>query len=1162
MAVIDSARYTITYTPSKDRILPAPRVLHVRIKNASAVPLRAAYLHGPYALYVSAYPSSFDPNQKVEAPKRDGTPQFEPNLKAGGSWGALLTVPEHVRTSATDGDSAKGVTWIVEIASQIIFSASASVHFELLVGRDEGSLSLGLVGTVGTGRTAPGRIQDHQQSIGSRDGHHTAQRKGVFSKAIDLIVDDTASLWNKPHLPDRHEDGSAQGAQRDYTGARWDTSTRHNSDLARENGQRNPRKKQKHIHLVILTHGLHGNLGSDMLYMKESIDAGAAQARIDARRRRKTEREKRMLTEVFEASSRDHEPDSAATPGAGTREEMSGSEDDNEEKDAEEEEVVVRGFSGNEVRTEKGIKYLGKRLAKYVLSMTFPEQPFLPVKKSSSRSFSMTLTGSSSSLGKDDQSTLPVHAGSTVHREVNHPENLAYKITSISFIAHSLGGLIQTYAIAYIQKHSPHFFDEIKPINFVTMATPFLGLSNENPLYVKFALDFGLVGRTGQDLGLTWRAPNIARSGWEAVVGGIGSAASKAIPSEQDPNAKPLLRILPTGPAHQVLRRFRNRTVYSNVVNDGIVPLRTSCLLFLDWRGLDRVEKARRENGLVGTMVGWGWAEMTGANSSPINRKTLDGDADDETTSDEDSPNVHSKHFMGKGHGDTVPQPSTTATTDDNADSQLHEPAPISSDGTSSRKQIPKEPEDSPISADTTRSPSSGLSGFLNFFQPHRAKSLHRSSRSTKIYSRSQTIKVDGQGTVADDQTSSDTTSTQQESSSSIKRPMATRGDSAFDDANNVSAPPRTTFFESAGDVLNPPLPSEKFIIDPTSRPRTIFHDRVYHPEDIPPVPSRSRSIASKAGLTADEGDSIRPDTSSDHPLQGVDSSDNSSMKVEEKIARAYHRDLTWRKVLVRLEPDAHNNMVVRRMFANAYGWPVIKHLVDTHFSDTYVARTEDKDEPSDERAKKMNETVGESGEEVDHDRRKPHRTKSELQEVGDRVGELKGRKASEFSSKPRPYGDDSSWSDHYFEVTDDEDEPETAADRGRPGSPLRSLATNSSQAKGKGKSAGGEPEDDDPEGPDAPKGTSETVIDDFLTASPVAIRAPASILSKGSKPSDQAREADQRNLARSGSLTDVGLKKSPEDSLNQKPSVQSSPHAQDEGFVHHVARLRFEDPR
>jgi hypothetical protein len=1097
-------------------------------------------------LYVSAYPSNFDPNEKVEAPRREGTPQFEPNLKAGGSWGALLTVPEHIRLSAKDEDSTKSVTWIIEIASQIIFSISANVHFELLVGRDEASLNLGLVGMVGTGRAAPGHVQDHQQSNRPRDSHYTAQQKGVYSRAVDLIVDDTASLWNKPQLPDRHEDGSIEGAKRDYTGARWDTSTRHNSDLARKNGQRNPRKKQKHVHLVILTHGLHGNLGSDMLYMKESIDIAAAQARKDVRVRRKAEREKRKSAETQDAPSRDYPQDPATNSEGKTQEEMDGSDSDDEE-----EEVVVRGFAGNAVKTEKGIKYLGKRLARYVLSMTFPEQPFLPVKKSSSRSLSMTLSGSGSSFGKDDQSSSPVHAGSTVHREVNYPENLAYKITSISFIAHSLGGLIQTYAIAYIQKHSPYFFDEIKPINFVAMASPFLGLSNENPLYVKFALDFGLVGRTGQDLGLTWRAPNIARSGWEAIVGGIGNAASKVDPPEQDPNAKPLLRILPTGPAHQVLQKFRNRTIYSNVVNDGIVPLRTSCLLFLDWRGLDRVEKARRENGLVGTMVGWGWAEMTGANSSHSHRKMLHGDGTDETSS-EDSSNIDSTDCVVKGHGHTVPQPPTTATTDDNADLQLHEQAPKSSDGNSVPKQVPKEPEDSPISADSSRSAPSGLSGFLNFFQPQRAKSQHRSSRSTKIYSRSQTIKVDDHGNVESQQTSTSI----QGSSSGKKRPIATRGDSAFDELHNVLAPPKTTFFESAGDILNPPLPSEDFIIDPATRPRTIFHDRVYHPEDIPPIPRRPRSFVSRGGST-DESDSSRPGTDPDTPFRGHDSIDNSGMKVEEKIARAYHRDLTWRKVLVRLEPDAHNNMVVRRMFANAYGWPVIKHLVDTHFSDTYVARTEDKDEPSEERAKAMNETIGKAGEEVNPDPRKPHRTDSELREVGDEVGELQGRRASEFSSRPRASRDDSSWSDHYFEVTDDEDESETTLDRSHPGSPRQSILTGPSQSKAKGKSTG-EPEDDTLEGPDAPKGTSDTVIADFLTESPIKLKSPHSILSKGA---DRPEEASRQTLARGGSLTDVGLRKSPRDSLNPNTDEQgSSPSAPEEGLIHRVARLRFDD--
>lgn len=97
------------------------------------------------------------------------------------------------------------------------------------------------------------------------------------------------------------------------------------------------------------------------------------------------------------------------------------------------------------------------------------------------------------------------------------------------------------------------------------------------------------------------------------------------------------------------------------------------------------------------------------------------------------------------------------------------------------------------------------------------------------------------------------------------------------------------------------------------------------------------------------------------------------TMKVEEKIARAYHRDLSWRKVLVRLEPDAHNNIVVRRMFANAYGWPVVKHLVDTHFGATYEAMTADDAEGSAEHVvlngdgdgRKGHVSDGEKGKEV-----------------------------------------------------------------------------------------------------------------------------------------------------------------------------------------------------
>src|SRR5947207_6805801 len=93
-------RYTLTYTPSADRILPTPSHLHVRLKNTSAIPLRAAYLRGPYTIYVATYGSTFNPNEKVCSPKRDGIPQFEPNLNAGGRWRAKLSVPEDIRETS------------------------------------------------------------------------------------------------------------------------------------------------------------------------------------------------------------------------------------------------------------------------------------------------------------------------------------------------------------------------------------------------------------------------------------------------------------------------------------------------------------------------------------------------------------------------------------------------------------------------------------------------------------------------------------------------------------------------------------------------------------------------------------------------------------------------------------------------------------------------------------------------------------------------------------------------------------------------------------------------------------------------------------------------------------------------------------------------------
>ncbi|KAI7278902.1 DUF676-domain-containing protein, partial [Hortaea werneckii] len=805
--------------------------------------------------------------------------------------------------------------------------------------------------------------------------------------------------------------------------------------------------------------------------------------RLDAKKRkegyrqqeadRKKNQEASANTSDHAAEGRDHAEgegiaedhhDTSTAPLSGGQEELDGSDGANQDSDSDdEEETVVRGFKGNAVRTEKGIQYLGKRLAKYILRFTYPDQPFLPVKKPLTRQFTDSFKSDADKAKRDG---LPSHNGSSVR----HPdpseaaEELPYTFTSISFVGHSLGGLIQTYAIAYIHKHSPDFFKHIQPVNFITMASPMLGLSNENPLYVKFALDFGLVGRTGQDLGLAFRPTTFARGGWNAVIGGLGGAGQKDNhrAEGEDPSSKPLLRILPTGPAHQVLRMFRNRTLYSNVVNDGIVPLRTSCLLFLDWRGLGKVEKARRENGLIGTVAEWGWAELTGTNSTSVAPNVIaERGSGDEEGEGEEARRVRS------GEGESVPQPAVDETAEDSkkinnrlswqGDASQELRRSLSSHG----GQLTK------AGSGASGGPSNAgqqqekgvIDTVLDWFRPSPAPSKQPAPQSTSkktqhALRRGQTMHPTdsdgqtGQGGASQGTTTNPTMRPHLTSHATgqvqthAKRPAATKGESFINsETGEMQAPPKTSIFESAGDILHPPLPSKQWITDPSSRSRTIFHDRVYHPEDIPPPPAKrpasklGRNFSSDAMSTKSTGGGSQTSgmSGSGASTHSSNAAEPGSMKVEEKIARAYHKDLTWRKVLVRLEPDAHNNMIVRRMFANAYGWPVVKHLCDTHFADTYFARTRDESEPGRERAQPVGKPIPDTGEEVDDQTAKTvdsihGRSKSEMREARDELAALPTSRDG-FDGHQSPVGrravrnvESGVWDDSYFEGDEDDD--------------------------------------------------------------------------------------------------------------------------------------------
>lgn len=391
-------------------------------------------------------------------------------------------------------------------------------------------------------------------------------------------------------------------------------------------------------HLVILTHGLHSNASADMLYLKEQIDRV-----VDLRK-------------------------------------------------SHDEDIVVKAFFGNIGKTERGIKYLGSRVAEYIIDLI-----------------------TENDLLNDG------------------------KVEKISFIGHSLGGCVQTFAIAYLKINFPWFFDKIKPVNFITLASPLLGVVNENPKVVEWVLLAGFVGKSGQELGL------------------------KVVEND----SKPLLLLLPTGPTHEVLKQFKRRTIYANAINDGIVPLRTSSLLYLDYKGLSEI----------------------------INSEEL---AQSDTT-------------------DKVP------------------------------KSVEK--ANSFLAVQT----------LLSYFMPQ--------NQSSERYKRFQTQDVQAAAT-----------------SEGIVHKVI----------------PSSTFLDSAASLVLPPLPSMKYIVDPSSRDNVIIHDKIYYEKDLPVANTEEK-------------------------LSSIE-------KLEEEIAREYHKNMGWRKVVVKIKPDAHNNIFVRRRFANAYGWPVIQHLVENHF--------------------------------------------------------------------------------------------------------------------------------------------------------------------------------------------------------------------------------------
>lgn len=477
--------------------------------------------------------------------------------------------------------------------------------------------------------------------------------------------------------------------------------------------------------------------------------------------------------------------------------------------------IVVRGCMDNMGKSARGVRYLGTRVGKYVIA--------------------------------------------TIEKL-----NETYKVDKISFIGHSLGGPVQAMALHYIAVKRPDIFDHktgVKPINFIAFASPFLGVVGDFPKYVSLALDVGAFGLTGRDLTLR-HTPVISRDG-------LGGSRG---PSRFH---KLILEALPQKPALEVLQRLVHRTVYANVLHDGIVPLRTAALLYLDWNSLAKVHEIRKQQSIA---MGNDPSLANQVTKPPIDYSASSSDA---SYNGRSSMNVNAISNISDGTFSNDQEHISSTNTDKTSVSprkkkedrfEESNKGPDSSKGKDAvTGEIPVESMDKKAA--------------LQWFAP---QGISKGKKYSK-YMRTQTMDVS--------------------SESSDNEAGAAGVQPSNEEEEKFVPPPAASTVLAAISVITAPVPTQKYIKDPGLRTDAIVHDKVYHPEELPPAHYTNRPFIKKI---------IYPNESNN--------------RHQERIARAWQETMTWRKVLVDLKPDSHNNICVRRRFTNLFGNVAVSNMVETHF--------------------------------------------------------------------------------------------------------------------------------------------------------------------------------------------------------------------------------------
>ena len=145
-----------------------------------------------------------------------------------------------------------------------------------------------------------------------------------------------------------------------------------------------------------------------------------------------------------------------------------------------------------------------------------------------------------------------------IEAAIEELEKKGHQVKKLSMVGYSLGGLVARMCIGLL--FSRGWFDKIEPVNFTTFATPHLGVRTPLRGYHSYV--------------------------WNALGGRVLSVSGRQlflIDSFRD-TGRPILSILadPKSIFIQALSRFRNRVLYSNVVNDRSAPFYTCAISKVD----------------------------------------------------------------------------------------------------------------------------------------------------------------------------------------------------------------------------------------------------------------------------------------------------------------------------------------------------------------------------------------------------------------------------------------------------------------------------------------------------------------------------------------------------------------------------------------------------